>query len=116
MTVNINEDGKRELSDVTLEILNLTNNLKEKTKNSMMIGEANIIRGIVAFEETVKEINPEELNDDAIYMIMSCIRVVLFKEEERKQHVDNYVHYGVNSCFMALDIYNKSIKRREHEK
>ena len=105
------EDVELELSDVTLEILSLTDNLKEKTKSSMMIGERHILKGIVIFEEVVKELNPEVINDEVLYMIRSCVNIVLFKEEEKTQRVNNHVHYGVNTCYTMLDLLNKSKKR-----
>ena len=98
------------LNDATIEILNLTDNLKKKTKGAMMIGEVNILRGIVIFEEVLKGLNPDIIDDEAIYMIESCVNIVLFKEEEKSQHVNNHVHYGVNACYSVIDMYNKSKK------
>lgn len=99
------------LNDVTIELLNLTNNLKEKTKDAMMVGEGNILRGIIIFEEVLRGLNPDIIDDDVIYMIESCVNIVLFKEEEKRQHINNHVHYGVNSCYAMMHMYNRAKKR-----
>ena len=109
MEKTINEN-QVEYTDATLEILDLTNDLKQKVKNGMMIGERHILRGIVIFEEVIKKLNINNIDDEAINMIMSCVHIVLYKEEERLQHVNNNVHYGINLCFNLVNIYNKTQK------
>ena len=107
----VTKECEVELSSVTFEILSLTNNLKEKTKKNMMVGERYILDGIIIFEEIVKKLNPETMNDEVLNMIYTCVNIVLFRKEEQYQHVNNYVHYGINSCYSIIDMYNKSKKR-----
>ena len=108
---SIIEECQDEYNQVTYEILDRIDNLRNKTKESMMVGELNILKGIDIFEEAVKAINPIMLDDEAIYLIKRCINIALFKEEEKNGRVNNHIHYGVNSCYMMLDFYNKSKKR-----
>ena len=105
------ENYQNEYNQLTCEILGYIDNLRTKTKESMMIGEKHILRGIDIFEEAVKAINPIQLNDEAIYLIDKCVSIALFKEEERRGKVNSNIHYGINSCYMMLDIYNKTKKR-----
>lgn len=111
MEKTLNEN-QVEYTDTTLEILDLTNNLKQKVKNGMMIGERHILRGIIIFEEVIKELNIDIINDDALSMIEACANIVLFKEEERQQHVNNYTHYGISLCNSATSMYLKNKKRK----
>jgi hypothetical protein len=105
------EEYKDEYNQVTYEILDYIDNLRTKTKESMMVGESHILRGINIFEEAVKAINPVQLDDEAIYLIGRCINIALFKEQERTGRVNSNINYGINSCYMMLDFYNKSKKR-----
>lgn len=100
-----------ELNQVTIEILELLNNLKKKTKESMVSGETSIIKGITLFEEVVKELNPNKMDDNVISIIVSYVSIILFKQEEKRQHVDVKMRYGINQCYMLIDIYSKSKKR-----
>ena len=104
-------DNQEELNGVTIEVLELIDNLKKKTRESMVIGEASIIRGITLFEEVIKELNPDKIDDNIISMIISYVNIILFKQEEKRQHVDAGVRYGVNECYMLIDMYNKRKKR-----
>ncbi len=101
------ENETDELSQVTEEILALIENLKNNTKKSMMIGERSILKGITIFEEVIKKLNPEKIDDGIISMIISYTNIVLFRQEEKEQHIDNQVHYGIQQCYMMLDIYGK---------
>ena len=105
------EYDQNEYNQVTCEIIDNINNLRNRTKESMMVGEAHILRGIDIFEAAVKAINPLQLDEQAIYLIRRCVNIALFKEEERRGKVNSNIHYGVNSCYMMLDFYNKSKKR-----
>ena len=110
MDITIN-NGQSELSDITLAILEMTDNFREKTKQGMVIGERHILKGITIFEEVIKGLNPEVIDDESLYMIRSCVNIVLFKEEEKTQHVNNHVHYGVSACFSMVDRLNNQKKR-----
>ena len=105
------EELQDEYNQVTYEILDHINNLREKTRESMMVGEKNILRGIDIFEEAVKAINPIQLGDEEIYLIGRCVNIALFKEEEKRGKVNSDIHYGINTCYMMLDFYNKAKKR-----
>ena len=105
------ENETEELSQVTMEILALTENLKQKTKESMVLGETSILKGIVLFEEVIKELNPDKIDAGIISMIISYVSIILYKKEEETQHVDSRVHYGIQQCYMMIDLYNKRKKR-----
>jgi len=104
-------NNQEELNQVTIEILGLIENLKEQTKKSMVIGEVSIIKGITLFEEVIKELNPSKIDDNVISIIVSYVSIILFKQEENKQHIDIKMRYGINQCYMLIDIYHKSKKR-----
>ena len=108
---NAVEECQDEFNQVTYEILDHIDNLRNKTKESMMVGESHVLRGIDIFEEAVKAINPPKLNEEAIYLIGRCVDIALFKEHEKRGKINNNIHYGINSCYMMLDFYNKSKKR-----
>ena len=102
---------QEELTPITCELLDLVDNLKKKTKESMVSGERSILKGIAIFEEVVKEINPAVMDENVMSMIISYTSIVMFKEEEERGHVDSRAHYGINQCYMMMDIYNKRKKR-----
>jgi len=104
-------NDQEELNQVTIEILGLLDNLKKRTKESMVVGEMSIIKGITLFEEVIKELNPDKIDDNVVSIIVSYVSIILFKEEEKRQHVDSKVHYGVQQCYMVIDMYNKRKKR-----
>ena len=104
-------DDQEELNQVTIEVLELLNNLKKKTKESMVSGETSIIKGITLFEEVIRELNPNKIDDNVISIVISYASIILFKQEEKKQHVDVKMRYGINQCYMLIDVYNKSKKR-----
>ena len=104
-------NDQEELNQVTIEILELVENLKKQTKKSMVIGEVSIIKGITLFEEVIKELNPSKIDDNVISIIISYVSIIMFKQEEKKQHIDIKMRYGINQCYMLIDIYNKSKKR-----
>ncbi len=104
-------NDQEELNQVTIEMLELVGNLKKQTKKSMVIGEVSIIKGITLFEEVIKELNPSKIDDNVISIIISYVSIILFKQEEKKQHIDIKMRYGIHQCYMLIDIYNKSKKR-----
>ena len=104
-------DDQEELSQVTIEVLELVDNLKTKTKESMVRGERSILKGITIFEEVVKKLNPSKMNDNVISIIISYVSILVFKQEEEREHIDTGVRYGVNQCYMMLDMYGKAKKR-----
>ena len=101
---------EKELTQVTNELLERTNILRENGKKSMMKGEVNVLRGIIIFEVILKEINPEVMDDAEINVVKNYINVYMVKKEEETQQVNNYVHYGLNLCLSMLDNYVKEKK------
>ena len=112
--MRMKELKKEELTGVTKDLIERANIIKDSVKKSMMIGEVNIINGIVIFETIVKEINPSVINDDTVNEINNYIALYLRQKEEKEEKVNNYIHHGVNQCLTMLDLYNKSIKRKEY--
>ena len=96
-----------ELTEVTKELMIELDKLKEDIKNSMIRGEVNILKGIIIFEAVLKEINPLSINDEETARIEAIVRNYLRNKEELMQHVNAYVHYGVNRCLLILYSYNK---------
>ena len=102
---------EKEMTIVTEKLLVETEKLKKSIKDSMMVGELAIIKGIIFFEVIVKEINPEILDESEISKIKNYTLKVLRNKEEEMQKVNNHMHYGVNRCFLMLDGYNRKIKK-----
>ena len=98
---------KKELSEVTQELLKKIAILKKNIKKSMIRGEVSILKGIIIFEAMLIELNPNILDGDEITRIENSTRRYLIEKEEQTQHVDNYIHYGVNRCFLILETYNR---------
>lgn len=103
---------EKELTEVTKEILKRTEDLKEGTKHSMVKGEVNIIRGIIIFEAIIKEINPMDINEEEINKIYKYVNKYMIQKEELTQSVNHYIHQGIALCYLILDSYNKSEKRK----
>ncbi len=103
---------EKELTEITKELLSRINNLKENTKKSMIVGEVNIIKGIIIFETILKEINPSVLNDEKMNMILKTVYDYITKKEEMTQTVNHRIHEGLALCSIILDSYNKEIKRK----
>ena len=106
------EQVREELTEVTNELLNQTNIIKENIKKSMVVGEVNILKGVIIFEVILKEVNPVVINDEEVNRIINIINMYLNTKEEKEQKVNNYVHHGINKCIIMLDMYNKNIKRK----
>mgnify|MGYP007069999742 CR=1 FL=1 len=102
---------EKKITAVTEQLLIETDKLKKSIKESMMVGEVAIIKGIIFFEVIVKEVNPEVLTDEEINKIKNYTMIVLKSKEEEIQKVSNHMHYGVNRCFLMLDGYNRRIKK-----
>ncbi len=105
------KDNIEEFSQVTCDLLYLTNNLKLSTKNSMVVGEHGILKGITIVQEIIMELNPQEVNDQVIEMITNCAEAYISKYENEREHVDNNMRLGAMQSYMAIDIYNKGKKR-----
>ena len=77
----------------------------------MIIGERDILKGIAIFEEVIKGLNPDKIDDDTMSIIINCVDIVISGLEEKAQHVNTKVHYGIEQCSLVVDIYNKRKKR-----
>ena len=102
---------EKQLTVVTEQLLIETEKLKKSIKESMMVGELAIIKGIIFFEVIVREVNPQELSEEEINKLKTYTLRVLKNKEEEMQKVSNHMHYGVNRCFLMLDGYNRRIKK-----
>ena len=103
---------EKELTEVTKELLKRTKELKENTKKSMIIGEVNIIRGIIIFETIIKEINPHTLDEEEINIINRFVDTYMLNKEEVTQSVNHRIHQGITLCYLILYSYNKEVKRK----
>ena len=103
---------EKKLTLVTERLLLETEELKKSIKESMMVGELAILKGIIFFEVIIKRINPEVLDENEIKKIKNSTIRVLRNEEEEKQKVNNHMHYGIERCFLMLDGYNRKIRSR----
>lgn len=102
-------------SSITNEILERTKILKNCVAADFIPGDKSIIDGIKLFETTVKELNPEYIDDDIQMFIENKIDRTMNHIEEIKQKVNHRMHYGINCCYTILEGYNKS-KARELKK
>ena len=99
-----------EYNEITNELLDRIDNLRKKTKASMLVGESNILKGIIIVEEAVKAINPFHLDDESISMIQKCVDIMVYKEEEMKGKVNSHIRYGIDMCLMMIEIFCRSKK------
>ena len=103
MGLKINEDN--ELTIFTMDIIRRSEIIKEKLSNSMTLGSDNIVLGINIFEDMVKKVNYEYIDNDGMLELENMINYYLVNEEYRNQRIDNNVHIGINMCFMMLNCY-----------
>ena len=99
-------------STITNEILEKTKSLKEYIKSNFIPGDTKIVEGIEMFEITLKELNPEYIDDDIQSIIENSINSALTNTEEMRQRGNHHIHLGINYCYSILEGYNKNAKRR----
>jgi len=102
-----------ELTKLTSDLILETEKLKKSIREEMMVGEKEILKGIVFFEEVIKEMNPNRLDDEVVYKIRAYTTHTLSVMEEKMQKVNNHMHLGIVKCFWMLDGYNR--KTRKHQ-
>ena len=105
-----------ELTEITKEILSRADELITGAKNSMSKGEKGIINGICIFKDTIKGLNPSSLDIEEVARIQRTVDTLIINREELTQHVDNYIHIGIQLCYWKLDKYLNeinSVKRKE---
>ena len=100
-----------ELTKLTSDLILEIERLKKSVKEDMMVGEKEILKGIVFVEEVVKELNPVSLNDEIVCKIKYHTCSVLSIKEEQMQRVSNHIHYGIFKCFLMLEGYNRKINK-----
>lgn len=103
---------EEKLTEITKEILIRTNELKDSTKKSMIIGEINIIRGIIVFETIVKKINPSKIDYEEIDKINNYVNMYMTNKEELTQSVNHHMKQGILLCNLILYAYYKDEKRK----
>ena len=106
------------LSTITCEILGRVLTLKKCIKDGMMVGDNSILDGVIIFEESIKKLNPKEINDDVVLKIENYINYMVTNEENKNQKINTYLHYGLHRCYFILETYNRvtKIKRLELKK
>ena len=98
-------------STVTLEILAAIDNFVEKIKDSMVLGEDGILKGINYFKDALKEVNPIIVNDETVLMVKELADRNILEDEERMQHVNNSARLGILQCGLIMNGYVKRKKR-----
>ena len=93
-----------ELTLVTNELLERTSNLKERTMESMVVGDTYVVRGITIFEEKLKEINPDKIDEEMIQYIDAIINEYVMPLSSRHS---NLIRYGISLSMMILYNYEK---------
>lgn len=106
MEVKLKEENinKRELTEITEELLERTSFIKNSYKKSMTAGKEGIIEGVVIFEEVVKEINPDTCSMAIVEVIENKVMAYL---HSRRRIIDVNIDSGLYACFMMLETYVK---------
>ena len=98
-------------SSITNEILERTATFKNCVAVDFIPGDKSIIDGIELFETTLKELNPEYIDEDIQEFIKNIINNVMTNIEEAKQKVNHRMHYGINCCYTILEGFKNGKKR-----
>ena len=106
MEVKLKEENinKRELTEITENLLERTSFIKNSYKKSMTVGKEGIIEGVVIFEEVVKEINPDTCSMAIVEVIENKVMAYL---HSRSRVIDMNIDSGLYVCFMMLETYVK---------
>lgn len=95
-----------EYNPVTAEILDRINNYKNRIKNEGMVGDTFILTGISLFEDTIKELNVDSLNNEVVEYIKNIIEQ---KINQTGRLINRYISYGINYCLTILEGYNQTL-------
>lgn len=95
-----------EYNPVTTEILDRINNYKNRIKNEGMVGDTFILTGISLFEDTIKELNVNSLNNEIVEYIRNIIEQ---KINQTGRLINRYISYGINYCLAILEGYNQTL-------
>lgn len=104
------------LTETTMEILGMLDVAREDIKNSMVIGENSILRGIDFFEKLLRELNPNTMDDEEISLIEKVVSVRIIRDEDICQRVNSYVHFGLDRCYLILWSYSRHVKGYSRKK
>ena len=105
-------NDERELSTLTVDLLYRTGNIKNSIKDEMMVGWNEVIKGIIFFEEILKEINPLIIDDREVLIIKDIVSKCIVEHDYKVRRIDYYEHFGINQCCMMLDCYIVSLRFR----
>lgn len=103
-------------SSVTLELLDRTNILKEQVKRNSVIGDNSIITGIELFEDIIKELNVDSIDDETVQFIEKNVDELLIRIEEKRQIINRYIDYGINCCYIILEGYSRRINNKSYSR
>ena len=94
MEVKLKEENinKRELTEITENLLERTSFIKNSYKESMTVGKEGIIEGVVIFEEVVKEINPDTCSMAIVEVIENKVMAYL---HSRSRVIDMNIDSGL---------------------
>lgn len=101
---------------VTLELLDRTNILKKQVKRNSMIGDNSIITGIELFEDIIKELNVDSIDDETVQFIEKNVDELLIRIEEKRQIINRYIDYGINCCYIILEGYSRRINNKSYSR
>lgn len=95
-----------EYTPVTTEILDRINNYKNRIENEGMVGDTYILDGISLFEDTIKELNVDTLNNEVVEYIKDIINQ---KTNGTGRLISRYISCGINYCLAILEAYNQTL-------
>ena len=87
--------------------------LKTQVKINGTIGDTYIITGIELFENVIKELNLESIDDEIVESIETRVEKILLDSEERMQRVNQYSKYGIVCCYTILEGYNNRVNHKK---
>lgn len=108
----VKDNTEKEYNEVTLEILDRTKMLKQQVKKNNTIGDTSIIIGIELFEDIIKELNIESIDDENVDFIEKSVEELVTQIEEKRQCVNQYSKYGINCCYTILEGYNNRVNHK----
>ena len=98
---------EEKLSEVTLKILDRSEKLKWIILGEMIPGDSAMVLGVIACENIVRMVNPEEMNEGTFNAILGKIKRYFIEKEEKTQRISKYEHAGVDRFCMMLEGFLK---------
>lgn len=103
---NFNDTNKRvvdsELTDFTVMLINRLSKYKDKIKESKVLGNVLVLRGVEIFEEMIKEVNPISMSEDEVELFWQKINSSMLEREYRLQNMNSYIRLGIQDCVVIL--------------